>query len=80
MHIQEGNFAADIEPEYDKQTYVLRHYVYKVFRVSPDSPDGEVVTSGTAKDSQSALKAAERHMRQLSSAKPARKSTRSKVA
>lgn len=62
MHIQQGNFGADIEPVYDKATYVLKHYSYSV----TDSAKGDsVVYRGTAKDIKSAVAAAEKHIGKL---------------
>ena len=62
MHIQQGNFGADIEPVYDKSTYVLKHYSYTVM----DSAKGNsVISQGTAKDLQSAIAAAEKHISKL---------------
>jgi hypothetical protein len=62
MHIQQGNLGADIEPVYDKATYVLKHYSYSVM----DSTKGNsVVYQGTAKDIQSAVAAAEKHISKL---------------
>jgi hypothetical protein len=62
MHIQQGNFGADIEPVYDKATYVLKHYSYSV----TDSAKGNsVVYQGTAKDLQGAVAAAEKHVSKL---------------
>ena len=62
MHIQQGNFGADIEPVYDKATYVLKHYSYSVM----DSAKGNaVIFQGTAKDLQAAIRAAEKHISKL---------------
>jgi hypothetical protein len=62
MHIQQGNFGADIEPVYDKATYVLKHYSYSVM----DSTKGNaVVHQGTAKDLQGAVAAAEKQVGKL---------------
>lgn len=62
MHIQQGNFGADIEPVYDRATYVLKHYSY----VLMDSEKGNDVTfRGTAKDLKSAVAAAEKQIAKL---------------
>ncbi len=62
MHIQQGKFGADIEPVYDRATYVLKHYSYSVM----DSSKGNgVVFRGTAKDLKTAIAAAEKHIRKL---------------
>jgi hypothetical protein len=62
MHIQQGNIGADIEPVYDRATYVLTHYSY----VLMDSNKGNtVVFRGTAKDLDSAVAAAEKHISKL---------------
>ena len=62
MHIQQGNFGADIEPIYDRATYVLKHYSYSVM----DSAKGNsVVFRGTANDLQSAIRAAEEQIGML---------------
>lgn len=62
MHIQQGNFGADIEPVYDRATYVLKHYSYSVM----DSAKGNsVVFRGTANDLQSAIQAAEEQIGML---------------
>ncbi len=62
MHIQQGNLGADIEPVYDKATYVLKHYSYSVM----DSAKGNaVIHQGTAKDLKGAIAAAERQLSKL---------------
>ena len=62
MHIQQANLGADIEPVYDKATYVLKHYSYSVM----DSSKGNsVILQGTAKDLKSAVAAAEEQIRKL---------------
>lgn len=70
MHIQQGNLGADIEPVYDKATYVLKHYSYSIM----DSAKGNsVISRGTAKDLKGAVAAAEKQISKLlqeRSAKP----------
>lgn len=62
MHIQQGNLGADIEPVYDKATYLLKHYSYSIM----DSAKGNsVIFQGSAKDLQSAIAAAEKHISKL---------------
>jgi hypothetical protein len=62
MHIQQGNLGADIEPVYDKATYVLKHYSYSIM----DSAKGNsVISRGTAKDLKAAIAAAEKHIGKL---------------
>jgi hypothetical protein len=62
MHIQQGNFGADIEPVYDRATYVLKHFSYSIL----DSSKGNaVVSQGTAKDLKSAVSAAEKQIGKL---------------
>lgn len=62
MHIQQGNFGADIEPVYDRATYVLTHFSYSVM----DSTKGNtVVFRGTAKDLKNAISAAEKQISKL---------------
>ena len=62
MHIQQGNLGVDIEPVYDKSTYVLKHYSYSVI----DSAKGNsVIFRGTAKDVKSAIAAAEKQMAKM---------------
>ena len=62
MHIQQGNLGADIEPVYDKATYLLKHYSYSIM----DSEKGNsVIFQGSAKDLQSAIAAAEKHISKL---------------
>jgi hypothetical protein len=59
MHIQQGNLGADIEPVYDKATYVLKHYSYSVM----DSAKGNsVIVKGVAKDLKTAVAAAEKQI------------------
>jgi hypothetical protein len=62
MHIQQGNFGADIEPVYDKATYVLKHYSYSVM---DSAKANSVMYQGTARDLQSAVTAAEKHIGKL---------------
>ncbi|HVO63105.1 MAG TPA: hypothetical protein VMT53_19400 [Terriglobales bacterium] len=62
MHIQQGSLGADIEPVYDKATYVLKHYSYSVM----DSAKGNsIIFRGTAKDLKSAVTAAEKQISKL---------------
>ena len=62
MHIQQANLGADIEPVYDKATYVLKHYSYSVM----DSAKGNsIIFQGTAKDLKSAVAAAEKQISKL---------------
>ncbi len=62
MHIQQANLGADIEPVYDKSTYVLKHYSYSVM----DSAKGNaVIFRGSAKDLKSAVTAAEKQISKL---------------
>jgi hypothetical protein len=62
MHIQQGNLGADIEPVYDKATYVLKHFSYSVM----DSAKGNaIIFRGTAKDFKSAIAAAEEYISKL---------------
>ena len=62
MHIQQGNLGADIEPVYDKATYVLKHYSYSVM----DSSKGNsVIFQGTAKDLKSAVASAEKRISKM---------------
>lgn len=62
MHIQQGNFGADIEPVYDRATYVLNHYSYVV---TDSTKAHAVVFRGTAKDAKSAIAAAEKQLGKL---------------
>jgi hypothetical protein len=62
MHIQQGNFGADIEPVYDRSTYVLQHYAYTVMDTSKGH---KILFRGTAKDLESAVAAAEEYIRKL---------------
>lgn len=62
MHIQQGHFGADIEPVYDRATYVLQNYAYTVM---DSSKANKVVARGTAEDLKSAVEAAEKHIRAL---------------
>lgn len=67
MHIQQGNFGADIEPVYDKATYVLKHYSYSVM---DSAKANSVIHQGTAKDLQGAIRAAEKHIAKLLRERP----------
>ncbi|HET7206997.1 MAG TPA: hypothetical protein VFI95_10505 [Terriglobales bacterium] len=62
MHIQQGGFGADIEPVYDRATYVLKHYAYVIL---DNSKGHKELFRGTAKDLKAATAAAEKHLRKL---------------
>lgn len=62
MHIQERNFGADIEPVYDRDTYILKHYSYAV---TDTSKGNEVIFRGHAKDLKGAIAAAEKKVAKL---------------
>lgn len=62
MHIQQGNFGADIEPVYDRATYVLNHYSYVVM---DNAKGSDVIFRGTSKDLKSAVAAAEKKIAKL---------------
>lgn len=62
MHIQERQFGADIEPVYDRSTYILQHYAYTIL---DDTKGDKVVYRGTAPDLKEAVAAAERYISKL---------------
>lgn len=67
MHIQQGHLGADIEPVYDRATYVLTHYSISVI---DDAKGGSVVFRGTAKDLKTAISSAEKHVAKLLEEQP----------